>query len=135
MENGNITEITERERPQPRIDSGTMVSMVSVAFFFDVVQMIFTLTVIGSIVSSVMSIFIWLTFYVWFKKHGIMFMDNLARMIIMWGGFLLELVPVLNIIPGWTFSVSLSLLLIHYEDQRRLSVFNRQVGAYMKKFS
>lgn len=130
-----MKERIERERPQPRIDTGTIVFMISVAFFFDFLQALFALTFIGSIVASVMSIFIWLTFYLWLKLHGITFMDNLARMIIMWSGFVIELIPVLNIVPGWTFSVSLSLMLIRYGDQRRLSAFNRQVGTYMKKFS
>ncbi|MEX0919412.1 MAG: hypothetical protein WDZ64_01525 [Parcubacteria group bacterium] len=86
---------------EKEIKSTTVVFMISTAFFFDVLQWLLTFIFMGWLVS----VFAFLTFYVWFKMYGMNFMTP-KRFGAMGGGFIIELIPVLNVIPAWTFVVS-----------------------------
>lgn len=114
--------------PEPRIDSGTMQFMIIVAFGFDFFQgIILAMPFVGFIIAPLIGLFAWLTFFVWFHKHGITLTDSLARFIIINSAFLFELVPGINILPFWTLSVFISLVLIRAGDKRALSEFNQRV--------
>jgi len=121
--------------PQPRIEQSTMELMIMTAFFFDVLQALISATIVGFVFSPIVTVFAWLTFWVWLKTHDITLMDNVARMVILWSGFLIELVPGFNIIPAWTLSVFLSLALIHLGDRHTLEEFHSKVRVLSKKFS
>lgn len=99
------------------VNNLTATLMISVAFFYDLVQALFDLlhfipvvgNVIATIVTALLSVVAWLTFYVWFKMHGVHF-HTAKRAITMGAGFLIELIPILNILPVWTLAVVLIFL-------------------------
>lgn len=90
----------ENNQKQKGLKSHTIVFMIVVALFFDVLQWFLTFVFMGWLAS----IFAFLTFYVWFKLYGISFMTP-KRAMAMGAGFIIELIPILNILPGWTVVV------------------------------
>lgn len=85
----------------------TIVFMVSVALFYDAVQGIINLIpILGQILSGLISMFAFLTFYLWFKLKGLNFVTP-KRAAYLGGGLLIELIPILNILPAWTLAVTL----------------------------
>lgn len=85
----------------------TATFMIVVALLFDVIQaLINLLPFAGQILSFFVSIFAFLTFYVWFKIHGTSF-SKPTRALKFLGGFSIELIPVLNMLPAWTLAVVL----------------------------
>lgn len=63
-------------------------------------------TIAQSIADTMITIWAWLTFFVWFKLQGINF-TNPKRALALNGGGLLELMPILNSLPAWTLAVLL----------------------------
>lgn len=88
------------------LKNSTIALMVSVALFIDGLQIFFEGTIV---LPSLIDIFAFLTFYVWFKIHGMQFLTP-KRMTYMTGGFILELIPVLNALPALTLTVILLIL-------------------------
>lgn len=88
--------------------------MVSVALAYDGIQALFDLlhlipvvgNIIAAIITALISVAAWLTFYIWLKMHGVHF-NSAKRILTMGGGFFLELLPVLNMLPAWTLAVVL----------------------------
>ncbi len=112
------------EPPQERIDKSTGRLMVIVALGFDFFQgIIGVLPVVGFILSPLVSLFIWLTFWIWLKLHGVNVTDKIGRIFIMWGGFFLELIPLLNILPTWTMTIFITVSLIQRDDKRKIKEF------------
>jgi len=96
----------------------TMGLMVVVALFYDIVQIgLSTLPLAGWIISPLVSVFAFLTFYVWFKTYGRNFMTP-KRALAMGGGAIIEMIPILNILPAWTMAV---LFLIGLEKAEKLA--------------
>ncbi|MEK7390641.1 MAG: hypothetical protein AAB635_00710 [Patescibacteria group bacterium] len=99
------------------INNLTATLMISVAIFYDLIQALFDLlhlipvigNVIATVITALLSVVAWLTFYVWFKMHGVHF-NSAKRAITMGAGFLIELMPILNILPAWTLAVVLIFL-------------------------
>ena len=103
----------KRNRAHPT----TFVLMLCVAIFFDVLQAVFLLIpLLGWIFSSVISIFAWLTFYVWTSIKGWGLSDTLKQIIVNWAFPLIEIVPILNTLPTWTLKVVLSYSFLKAED-------------------
>ena len=79
--------------------------MLATAVLFDVVQALINLIpVVGQILSFFISIFAFMTFWLWFKMYGVSFSKgkNLKNLGF---GFLIEMIPVVDILPAWTFAV------------------------------
>ena len=76
--------------------------MVAVALFFDTLQILLGFIYLGWAVG----IFAGLTFYVWFKMHGLSFMKP-KRLFAFGGASILEIVPIplLASLPAWTAAV------------------------------
>lgn len=74
--------------------------MVIVALFFDAIQWLLAFILMDWIVS----IYAFLTFYIWFKIKGMSFMRP-KRILTMGGSLIVELVPILSTLPTWTFAV------------------------------
>ena len=89
------------EKKEKGLKTNTVVFMIAVALFFDALQILLTFIFMGWLAN----IFAGLTFYLWFKLHGISFMKP-KRMMAFGGANLVELVPFLSIIPAWTVAVS-----------------------------
>ncbi|OHA88180.1 MAG: hypothetical protein A2741_01000 [Candidatus Zambryskibacteria bacterium RIFCSPHIGHO2_01_FULL_43_27] len=109
---------------ESRISFGTSFLMVATALFFDSAQGVFNIiglipvigTVVGGTLSFMIGFFAWLTFYTWFKMHGISFMRP-QRILALWGAGLIELVPYLNALPAWTFAVLFLIATTKIEDK------------------
>lgn len=82
--------------------------MIGVAIFFDGLQAaIQTIPILGQILSGFVAIFAFLTFWLWFKLHGVKLATG-KRAASMGLGFIFELIPFLNILPAWTLAVTLT---------------------------
>lgn len=97
--------------------------MLGTALLFDGLQfgtdLFHALPLIGTVAQSVVDILIsvwaWLTFYVWFKIHGVSFM-NAKRFAVLNGGALIEMIPIVNSLPAWTLAVFLLIATTRAEE-------------------
>lgn len=100
-----------------RIGNTQGVLMIGVAVVVDFVQGLLTAGIVGLIVSTFISIFAWLMFFLWFKLNSIGMLDSGARLAItIWGGAFVEMIPVINVLPAWTISVAIMLFIVRSED-------------------
>lgn len=84
------------------LNNTTIVLMVSVALFYDALQWLLGWIFMGWLVS----IFAWLTFYVWFKTRGMSFMTP-KRLATFGGSFIIELIPIVgDVLPTWTAAIT-----------------------------
>jgi hypothetical protein len=74
--------------------------MIVVAVFFDILQWALVFILMGWLAG----LFAFLTFYVWFKSYGISFMKP-KKALALFGGGLIEVIPVLSALPAWTVAV------------------------------
>ena len=91
----------EEEKKENELKTTTVVLMIAVALFFDALQALLTFIFMGWLAG----IFAGLTFYLWFKIHGISFMKP-KRLATFGGTALIEIIPFLSVIPAWTFAVA-----------------------------
>ncbi|MEI6843280.1 MAG: hypothetical protein WCK48_02125 [bacterium] len=116
----------EKEEKKDEISFVQTVFMVTVAIIFDVVQALIELIpILGQIISIFIDIAAFFTFYLWFKMNGMNFSDP-KKAGIMGGGFLIELIPILNALPAWTLAV---VLLIGTTKAKELVAQNIPGGA------
>lgn len=95
----------------------TMWAMIAVALFFDGIQIltsyIYFIPFVGFFlewaIASGVSIFAFLTFFLWFHLAGIKFNAKIASTTA--GAFFIELIPLLSALPTWTLSVIMVFLL------------------------
>jgi hypothetical protein len=108
------------EAAKKRIRIGKMQStvIVGIAVGVDFVQGLLTISAIGLIVNTFISIFIWLMFWFWFRLNGIGFLNGkvVLKTVAMWGAGIIELMPVINNIPAWTVSIVIMLIIVRIED-------------------
>ena len=89
----------------------TMWAMIAVALFFDGIQVgvawIYLIPFVGFIlawvISTGVSIFAFLTFFLWFHLAGLKFNSKIAATTV--GAFFIELMPGLSALPAWTLSI------------------------------
>lgn len=101
------TKIMQEERGENDRSIGkvTFASMVTVALVIDVILAIISfIPFIGWIINILISMVTFMTFFMWFRTHGIKF-NSPNKMLALPASFLLELIPYLNILPGWTVAV------------------------------
>ncbi|HBV01338.1 MAG TPA: hypothetical protein DEF00_03025 [Candidatus Taylorbacteria bacterium] len=97
--------------------------MLATALLFDSLQfgtdIMHVIPIIGTIAQSVadilISVWAWLTFYLWFKIHGVSFMQP-KRFALLNGGALLEMIPIVNSLPAWTLAVLLLIATTRAEE-------------------
>lgn len=81
--------------------------MIIVAIFIDIVLALLNLIpVLGWVLIWIINVPVWLMFFIWFRIKGIHF-RSAKRVLTMSGGFLLEMIPILNVLPAWTLMVVL----------------------------
>jgi len=103
---------------QKEIGSATAFLMIFVALIYDLFQLIINLIPIaGQILSFVITIFAFLTFYLWFKIYGRSFVSP-KRAMAMGAGVIIEIIPIISILPGWTVAV---ILLIGIEKLEKIT--------------
>ncbi len=87
------------------ISDVTAVLMICTALFFDAIQaLIGWIPLIGNAIAALFSIFVFMTFFLWFKLHDIKMLTP-KRLLAMVGGGVIELVPYINLLPAWTMVV------------------------------
>lgn len=92
--------------------------MIAVALFFDGIQFgtgwIYLIPYVGFFlewaISSGVSIFAFMTFFLWFHLAGLKFNSKIA--VSTAGAFFVELIPGLSLLPAWTIFVVTTLLLL-----------------------
>lgn len=108
-----------------RVGSSSKILMLGTAIFFDVLQGLFSLIpFLGWILGFLISIFAFLTFFVWMKIKGWGLSDNVKKIFVQWFLPIGELIPIVNILPIWTTRVILQLLFIEMED----AIYNKTSG-------
>jgi hypothetical protein len=116
----------QQEPPKERIDKTKGVLMTSIGFGLDSLQAsIGIVPILGFIVSPIISLFIWFFFWTWFKLNGVSIGDSVERIAVMFGGFLVEMIPVLNILPAWTLTVFLTVLIVQRADRKALIEYEK----------
>lgn len=103
------------------INKMVMWAMIAVALFFDGIQAgsawIYLIPFVGFmlawVISTGVSIFAFLTFFLWFHLAGLKFNSKIAITTV--GAFFIELIPGLSVLPAWTLSVILTLLFFQTE--------------------
>ncbi|MDP3763904.1 MAG: hypothetical protein Q8Q92_04705 [bacterium] len=88
---------------QKGLNNTTIAFMIVVALFFDALQALLALVLMGWLVG----IFAGLTFYLWFKIHGLSFMKP-KRLLTFGTASFIEMFPLLPLsaLPAWTAAVS-----------------------------
>ncbi len=86
------------------MNDSTKFLMMMTAILIDVLQGIITfIPIAGQIINSLITPCAGFMFWLWFKLHGIPF--NKKRTSWLMGGFIIELIPLLNVLPTWTLAV------------------------------
>jgi hypothetical protein len=122
-----------------RIDKITLWFMLSVALFFDLTQICLDIIpIVGWILSSLLSIFAFLTFYVWFKIRDIGFLTKFGvkKLLVVIVIPLLELF--ISFIPGLVVMVLLTYSVVKLEDEAdRKKIMSREtqrkIGGMLRK--
>lgn len=100
-----------------RIGNTQGVLMIAVAGIIDGVQFLLNfIPFIGWILTALVSIFAWLTFFTWYKFNGIDFLDSILKFVTMFAVAVIEIIPVFNSIPAWIASVLVMLFIVRSED-------------------
>lgn len=87
------------------IKDTTIFLMIFTALCFDGAQaLIGWIPLLGNALSALMSIFIFLTFWLWLKMYGIEMMTP-KRFGSLAGGGIIEMIPYINLLPAWTLVV------------------------------
>jgi hypothetical protein len=95
-------EIIGKVESEQKISSGSAFLLVGTAIFFDVFQTILNMIpIIGQILSMMVTGVAWGTFKLWFFTKGVKFSQTKTVII--------ELVPIVNVIPVWTISVLIAI--------------------------
>jgi hypothetical protein len=84
------------------LKSTTIGLMIGTAIFYDITQWLLAFIFMDWLVGF----FAFMTFYVWFKMHGISFMKP-KRFATMSMAGLIEVIPFLSAIPAWTLAVTI----------------------------
>ena len=111
--------------------------MVAVAILFDAIQvgadLMHAIPIVGNasavIFTILLDIWAYLTFWFWFKIHGVSFM-NPKRALALNGGLLIELIPIINALPAWTLAVVIIFITTKAEEEIAKTL--GRVGGVMK---
>ncbi len=103
------TEQQNQSIQEPRADTRkfsptSVFLMVGTALIYDGMGLLLNLTVVGSIITPVINVLAFCTFYLWFKLKGVKF-NKLSNVSVMGGTSIIEFVPFLNALPVWTGAV------------------------------
>ena len=106
------TQNTEQER----IPAGTKGAMIATALLFDGINAAVNLIpFLGQVLSVLVSIIAYMLFAFWFLMRGVGFV-NPKRAVSFFGSSTIELIPILNVLPGVTLGVVLTIYMVKLED-------------------
>ncbi len=116
---------------KPRIGNNTVWLMIGVAAVYDSLQVISDIAIIGLILGTLISIFAFLTFWLWFKLKGIS-LAGLKKSLVMGIFSFLEIIPLINDIPGWILSTIIIIIISRTEDRLLSEEKQQQLDALLK---
>ena len=92
--------------------------MITTAFVFDAVQgMFIAIPLAGWLLGTAISIFSFLTYFLWFKFHDIELGDGLKKFLNFFGIRLIDAIPVIGqILPGIVLSTVLTIVMVKADD-------------------
>jgi hypothetical protein len=91
----------QNNKKDKELKSTTIALMICTAIFFDILQWFLAFIFMDWLAG----IYAFLTFYVWFKVHGIKFAKP-KRALALGGAGLIEMIPIFSALPAWTAAVS-----------------------------
>lgn len=118
MEPQNQQSQSQSNSKEKGLKSSTVALMISTALFFDALQWLLAFIVMDWLAGF----FAFMTFYVWFKIHGMNFMTP-KRLATMGGTFIIEIAPILSILPAWTGAVVI--LVLDYKAKKTLAALGQ----------
>ncbi|MBA3551212.1 hypothetical protein H0W32_03330 [Patescibacteria group bacterium] len=95
--------------PRNRISQKQAVALIIVALIFDILSLI-------PVVNWIVWILNWLTFPLWFKLHGVSYIHG-KRLALAGLSSIIEIIPFLSILPGYTVSMILMVRNVRHEDK------------------
>lgn len=110
-----------------KIDNITAAMMISTAILVDGIQILLTIIFIGPFVNWLISIFAFMTFFLWFMLKGVKFTSNPKRVFTFMGGSLMEVIPGIATLPAWTATIVITLLTIKTEEKVK-KILGKQLG-------
>lgn len=103
--------------PTQRIPNDVKAQMLVVAGLFDLTNAAVNLIpFLGQVFSVLISIIGYCLFGLWFMKRGVGFVDP-RKAASFFGSGIIEAIPLLNILPGLTLGVFLTILVLQLEDK------------------
>lgn len=103
-----------------RISNTQGMLMIIVAAIIDGIQFLLNfIPLVGWIMTALVSIFAWLTFFTWFKFNGVSFLDGKTAVLkfsSIFGVSILEIFPILNDLPAWVVFTIIMFFLVRSED-------------------
>ncbi|HEY4490218.1 MAG TPA: hypothetical protein VJC12_03120 [Candidatus Paceibacterota bacterium] len=112
-----VNESAQRSEKRNRVTLTTTYLMFGTALFFDSLQFVFSFVpFLGWILSGIVGIFAWLTFYTWTSIKGWGWSDTVKKIAINWALPLVEVFPIINGLPLWTLRVAIQIAIIKAED-------------------
>jgi hypothetical protein len=103
-----------------RVSGVSMGFMIAIAAIFDLLQFLLTLTVIGSLLAWLVTVFAGMIFFVWFLILGINYFSGkkaAAKVGTILSTSVLEFIPILNALPTITIGVITIALVSRMEDR------------------
>jgi hypothetical protein len=111
-----------------RVDSIKTIFIISAALAVDILQALLDFALIGVFVNWIISIFALFLFYTWFSLLGISFTRKQGANLTMIGGLLIEMIPIIDLLPGWTTACALTIRRSRREDQGKKPALNQSIG-------
>lgn len=95
----------------------TGAGLVLLAAFIDIVQFILVAAAIGAILDSIIAICATMLFWILFKILNVDFVASPKRLASFALGSLGEMLPIINILPLWTVSTVITIVITRSEDK------------------
>ncbi len=104
----------DEDKPQSRIDNITAGFMIAVAIIFDLLSLI-------PFVNIVVDVAAVLLYGIWFAIKGVGFI-NPRRFATMMVTVIIEAIPAISFLPGFTIAIIVTILMIKSEDRLGISL-------------
>jgi len=122
------------EKEKEKIDNIDATLMIGTAILIDGTQTFLTLILIGPFVNWLISIFAWMTFFLWFMLKGVKFTKNPKKIFTLAGGSLLEAIPIIASFPIWTLTISTTIFMERAENKLK-SALGKDLGSPLSKIA
>lgn len=98
----------QKTQSQAGVSRITFLMMMAVAIVCDIsLALIALVPYVGWVINGLLSPCVFILFFTWYKIKGIKY-TSMRKMAVLPAGLLIEMIPYVNILPGWTVSVFLN---------------------------